>query len=120
MKYSEFVNSSAAGTELKEQLTGGDMIIMRIPKNFKEVGAAATNLRGISFSAFIRMCTIEELVNNKAQFADLSTREDIKSQLSMELTVLLYKNGYPPQWDEEVFEKVLEQAENMKKNNAVK
>lgn len=63
---------------------------------------------------------IEELVNNKAQFADWSTREDIKSQLSMELTVLLYKNGYPPQWDEEVFEKVLEQAENMKKNNAVK
>lgn len=49
---------------------------------------------------------IEKLVNDKAQFADWSTREDIKSQLSMELTVLLYKNGYPPQWDEEVFEKV--------------
>mgnify|MGYP001685507824 CR=1 FL=1 len=62
---------------------------------------------------------IAKLVNDKAQFADWSTREDIKSQLSMELTVLLYKNGYPPQWDEEVFEKVLEQAENMKKNDAV-
>lgn len=61
---------------------------------------------------------IEELVNDKAQFVDWSTREDIKSQLNMELTVLLYKNGYPPQWDEEVFEKVLEQAENMKKNDA--
>ena len=59
---------------------------------------------------------IAKLVNDKAQFADWSTREDIKSQLNMELTVLLYKNGYPPQWDEEVFEKVLEQAENMKKN----
>ena len=62
---------------------------------------------------------IAKLVNDKAQFADWSTREDIKSQLNMELTVLLYKNGYPPQWDEEVFEKVLEQAENMKKNDAV-
>ena len=60
------------------------------------------------------------VATDKAQFADWSTREDIKSQLSMELTVLLYKNGYPPQWDEEVFEKVLEQAENMKKNNVVK
>lgn len=50
MKYSEFVNSSDAETELKEQLTGGDMIIMHIPKNFKEAGAAATNLRGISFT----------------------------------------------------------------------
>ena len=33
----------------------------------------------------------------------------------MDLTVLLYKNGYPPEWDEEVFEKVMEQAENFKK-----
>lgn len=63
---------------------------------------------------------IAKLVNDKAQFADWSSREDIKGQLSMELTVLLYKNGYPPQWNEEVFEKVLEQAENMKKNNVVK
>ena len=33
----------------------------------------------------------------------------------MDLTALLYKNGYPPEWDEEVFEKVMEQAENFKK-----
>ena len=59
---------------------------------------------------------IAKLVNDKAQFADWSTRDDIKSQLSMGLTVLLYKNGYPPQWDDEVFQKVLEQAENMKRN----
>ncbi len=58
---------------------------------------------------------IKKLVDDKAQFADWSTRADIKNQLNMELTVLLYKNGYPPEWDEEVFEKVLEQAENFKK-----
>ncbi len=58
---------------------------------------------------------IKILVDNKAQFADWSTRADIKNQLNMDLTVLLYKNGYPPEWDEEVFEKVLEQAENFKK-----
>ncbi len=28
--------------------------------------------------------------------------------------MLLYNNGYPPEWDEEVFEKVMEQAENFK------
>ena len=60
---------------------------------------------------------IKILVDNKAQFADWSTRADIKNQLNMDLTVLLYKNGYPPEWDEEVFEKVLEQAENFKKYN---
>lgn len=59
---------------------------------------------------------ISKLVNDKAQYADWSTRDDIKSQLNMDLTVLLYKNGYPPEWDEEVFERVMEQAENFKKN----
>lgn len=58
---------------------------------------------------------IKALVDDKAQFADWSSRDDIKNQLNMELTILLYKNGYPPEWDEEVFNKVMEQAENFKK-----
>lgn len=58
---------------------------------------------------------IKELVDDKAQYADWSTRDDIKNQLNMDLTILLYQNGYPPEWDEEVFEKVMEQAENFKK-----
>lgn len=58
---------------------------------------------------------IKELVDDKSQFADWLTRDDIKNQLNMELTVLLYQNGYPPEWDEEVFDKVMEQAENFKK-----
>lgn len=55
---------------------------------------------------------IAALVSDKSQYADWSTREDIKSQLNMDLTVLLYNNGYPPEWDEEVFDKVMEQAAN--------
>lgn len=49
-------------------------------------------------------------------FSDWAVRDDIKNQLNMDLTVLLYENGYPPEWDEEVFEKVMAQAENFKKN----
>lgn len=60
---------------------------------------------------------IKELVDDKAQFADWSTRDDIKNQLNMDLTILLYNNGYPPEWDEEVFERVMEQAENFKISN---
>lgn len=60
---------------------------------------------------------IKELVEDKSKFAEWSTRDDIKNQLNMELTVLLYHNGYPPQWNEEVFEKVMEQAENFKKHS---
>lgn len=58
---------------------------------------------------------IKELVDDKSQFVDWSKRDDIKNELNMQLTVLLYQNGYPPEWDEEVFEQVLEQAENFKK-----
>lgn len=57
---------------------------------------------------------IKELVDDKAQYADWSSRDDIKNQMNMDLTVLLYQNGYPPEWDEEVFERVMEQAENFK------
>ncbi len=60
---------------------------------------------------------IKELIDDKAQYADWSTRDDIKNQLNMDLTVLLYSSGYPPEWDEEVFEKVMEQAGNFKKYN---
>lgn len=30
------------------------------------------------------------------------------------LNILLSQNGYPPEWNQEVFEKVLEEAENFK------
>lgn len=58
---------------------------------------------------------IKDLVDDKIQYADFFNRNDIKNQLNMDLTVLLYKNGYPPEWDEEVFNKVMEQAENFKR-----
>lgn len=57
---------------------------------------------------------IKTLVDDNVQFSDWDMRDDIKNKLSMELTLLLYQNGYPPQWDKEVFEKVLEQTENFK------
>ena len=31
--------------------------------------------------------------------------------------ILLYENGYPPEWNDEVFDKVMEQAENFKTNS---
>ena len=60
---------------------------------------------------------IKKIVEDKTQYVDWSTRSDIRNKLNKELTILLYKNGYPPEWDEEVFEKVMEQAENFKRYN---
>lgn len=60
---------------------------------------------------------IKSLVDDKARFADWNTRDDIKNQLNMDLTVPLYENGYSPDWDDEIFNQVLEQAENFKRHN---
>lgn len=58
---------------------------------------------------------IKALVDDKTIYADWITRNDIKDQLSMDLTLLLYKREYPPEWDEEIFEKVMAQTKNFKK-----
>lgn len=60
---------------------------------------------------------IKELVDDKAQYTDWSNRNDIKSQLKLDLVVLLYENGYPPNWEDEVFTLVIEQAENFKESS---
>lgn len=60
---------------------------------------------------------IKVLVDDNTQFSDWALRDDIKNKLNMKLTLLLYQNGYPPQWNSEVFDKVLKQAENFKRYN---
>ena len=60
---------------------------------------------------------IKLLVDDKSKFADWANRTDIKAQLESDLAVLLYKHGYPPEWDEEVFVKIMEQTENFKRYN---
>lgn len=59
---------------------------------------------------------IKELVDDKAKYADWHTRNDVKNQLSKDIFILLYQNGYPPEWNNEVFDKVMEQTENFKMN----
>ncbi len=34
----------------------------------------------------------------------------------MELVILLYEKGYSPEWNDEIFNMVMEQAENFKAN----
>ena len=58
---------------------------------------------------------IKALIDDTAIYADWLNNDNLKSKLASQLTFLLYKEGYPPQWDEEVFQKVLEQVENYKK-----
>lgn len=58
---------------------------------------------------------IKTLIDNTSIYADWLNNDNLKNKLASQLTFLIYKEGYPPEWDEEVFEKVLEQVENYKK-----
>ena len=60
---------------------------------------------------------IKNLIDNTAIYADWLNNSNLRNKLASQLTFLIYKEGYPPEWDQEVFEKVLEQVENYKKND---
>lgn len=60
---------------------------------------------------------INELIAGSSVYADWLNNQNIRSELSTNLTILLYREGYPPEWDEEVFAKVMAQVENFKKYN---
>ena len=58
---------------------------------------------------------IKALVDDKLDYVGWDTQESIKASLMSAIIVLLYRNQYPPQWNDEVFQQVWEQAENFKK-----
>lgn len=63
MKYAELIEGGASTSQRQDFLAEGDPapITLRVPKNLKDAAAETARLRGISFSAFVRSCTINEL-----------------------------------------------------------
>lgn len=61
---------------------------------------------------------IKALIDDSAVYADWLNNDNLKADLQSELTILLYRGGYPPEWDEEVFNKVMEQVRNFKTYNS--
>ena len=63
MKYSELIESEAKDSEVQTFLVDGDVVPMtiRIPCNLRDSAKEAASLRGMSLSAFVRMCMIQEL-----------------------------------------------------------
>lgn len=61
---SDLVEDGLSDTKKLEFLAGGGMaaITIRTPKYLRDAGKEARTLKGVSFSAFIRMCMIDELV----------------------------------------------------------
>ena len=46
---------------------------------------------------------------------DWINNTSLKNDLAFELSILLYKEGYPPEWDEEIFKNIMVQVNNYKK-----
>lgn len=63
MTYSDLIEHEAGETEIRSYLVDGDVVpvTMRIPANLRDSAKEAASLRGMSFSAFVRTCMINEL-----------------------------------------------------------
>lgn len=55
---------------------------------------------------------IKEIIDIKSSFADWLNNQNVRNQLKFDIKICLVKNGYPPQYSPEVFNKVMEQVEN--------
>lgn len=61
---------------------------------------------------------IKEIIDQKSAFADWLNNQNVRNQLKLEVKICLIKNGYPPQYSPEVFNKVMKQVENFEENNS--
>lgn len=60
---------------------------------------------------------IRKLIDNTSIYAGWLNNDNLKSQLYTDILILLYENGYPPEWNQVVFDKVMAQVKNFKKYN---
>lgn len=59
---------------------------------------------------------VKEIIDTKSSFADWLNNQNVRNQLKLDIKICLIKNGYPPQYSPEVFNKVMDQVENFKEN----
>lgn len=67
MSYAKLLEKESSEAELRSYLVDGEVVsvTMRIPANLHESAKEMAALRGISFSAFVRACMINELARGE-------------------------------------------------------
>lgn len=60
---------------------------------------------------------VKDIIDTKSSFADWLNNINVRNQLKFEIKLCLVKNGYPPQYSPDVFDKVMEQVENFEENH---
>ena len=66
--YKELLEGNPSETEIRSYLVDGERIsvTLRIPETLRDAAKDEAALRGMSFSAFVRTCMIEELAKRGA------------------------------------------------------
>ena len=93
------------------------LIMLRDKFNFeygedKEVDGVVVNERCKSLAK-----KIKELIDTQSSYADWLNNSNVRNKLKLDIKICLVKNGYPPKYSPEVFNKVMEQVESFKENN---
>lgn len=60
---------------------------------------------------------VKELIDEQSSFTDWLNNSNVRADLNQKIFFCLHKNGYPPQFNDEVFDQVMEQVENFKHKN---
>lgn len=62
---------------------------------------------------------VKEIIDTKSSFADWLNNQNVRNQLKLDIKICLVKNGYPPQYSPEIFNKVMDQVENFEENSDI-
>lgn len=60
---------------------------------------------------------IKELIDVQSSFTDWLNNTNVRADLNQKIFFCLHQNGYPPIYNDEVFDQVMEQVENFKHKN---
>lgn len=101
------------GLTFEEKAFYDILVALRNDKNFeygedKEVDGVVVNDK-----CKILAQKVKEIIDTKSSYADWLNNKNIRDELKQEVKICLIKNGYPPQYSKEVFNKVMEQVENI-------
>ena len=61
---------------------------------------------------------IKALIDDTAIYADWKNNANLRNQLNVDIVDLLYANGYPPEWHDKVYDRVMEQVDNFKRHES--
>lgn len=94
-------------------------ILLALRDQFNFEYGQDTNVDGVVINEECKKLAkkIKNIIDTKSSFADWLNNKNVRDQLKLEIKICLVKNGYPPQYSRDVFDKVMEQVENFEENS---